>query len=61
MVDAIEIERFVIASALIGAAAITITCPCGDKVSGRGLLDCHLYEVGALIALATGTIIFANR
>jgi hypothetical protein len=57
----LEIERVVIASSLLTAGIITVYCPCGEATSGKGLLSCHMYEVGSLIGLATLTILYANR
>jgi hypothetical protein len=59
--EALEVERIIIAGSLLSAGIITIYCPCGEKVSGRGLLSCHIVEVSALIGIATATILYANR
>lgn len=59
--NALELERLVISSTLIGAGVITVYCPCGETTSGRGLLSCHLLEISTLLGIAVGTIIFANR
>ena len=59
--NALELERTVIASSLLAAGVLTIYCPCGEGTSGRGLLSCHIYEIGALMGLATATILYANR
>jgi len=59
--NALEIERLVIASSLIGAGVLTVYCPCGESVSGKGLLSCHIVEISALIGLASATILYANR
>lgn len=58
--NTLELERIIIASSLITAGAITIYCPCGDA-SGRGLLSCHIYEISALLGVASLTILYANR
>jgi hypothetical protein len=57
----LEVERAIITGALLAAAAITYTCPCGDKASGKGLLSCHIVEVSGAIALASAVILYANR
>ena len=59
--NALELERIIIASSLITAGVITIYCPCGENTSGRGLLSCHIYEIGALLGVASLTILYANR
>ena len=59
--DALEIERLIITTALLGGAYVTYTCPFGNSASGRGLLSCHIYEISGLIGLATITILYANR
>ena len=59
--NALEVERLVITASLVAAGAITFYCPCGDATSGRGLLSCHIQEVSALIAMASLTVLWANR
>jgi len=58
--DRLEIERLVISSSLITAGVIAIYCPCGNQISGKGFLSCHLKEVTSLIGLASAIIIYAN-
>jgi hypothetical protein len=59
--NALELERLVIASSLLTAGVLTIYCPCGDTTSGRGLLSCHIVEISTLLGIASITILYANR
>ena len=59
--DALEVERLIIASALLTGGILTIYCPCGEATSGKGLLSCHIVEISSLIGIASLTILYANR
>jgi hypothetical protein len=61
VINALEIERLVIATALISGGILTIYCPCGEATSGKGLLSCHIVEISTMIGIASLTILYANR
>jgi hypothetical protein len=59
--DALEIERAAITGLLLYGAATTWWCPCGNSVSGEGLLSCHIPEIAIAIGGAGLLVLYANR
>jgi len=59
--NALETERIIITSSLLFGAYTTWFCPCGDPISGEGLLSCHFSEFVVATAVPLALVIYLNR
>ena len=59
--NALETERLIITSSLLFGAYTTWYCPCGDPITGEGLLSCHYPEIIIATADPLVLVIYLNR
>lgn len=57
----LEMQRLLITSSLLAGAYITYTCPCGNPITGEGLLSCHLNQFFLATTIPLAIVLYVNR